>query len=209
MKNKLDLSLYLVANLKQNQSENEFLNIIEEAIKGGVSIVQLREKTRSSLEIYELGLKLKKLCDTQGVPLIINDRLDLALALNASGVHIGQSDLPLSITRRLLGPDKIIGLSLNKLEELEDIAGADYLGCGAIKATPTKQDANVLELPILKQIIEKSKLPCVAIGGIDEGVASELSGLNLAGIAVVRAILNASNPRLAASNLLKNFKAGL
>lgn len=200
----LDLSLYLVASRGELSDEN-FLNRLESAIKGGVSIIQLREKTLSTREFYELALKVKKLTKTYKIPLIINDRLDIALALDADGVHLGQEDLDVSIARKLLGKEKIIGLSLKKLEQLDFIKGANYLGCGAIKPTPTK-DSEVLSLEILRQIIVLSNLPVVAIGGIDESVVSELRGINLSGIAVVRAIMEAKDPFLAAKNLKRLFK---
>lgn len=200
----LDLSLYLVASRGELSDEN-FLNRLESAIKGGVSIIQLREKTLSMREFYELALKVKKLTKTYKIPLIINDRLDIALALDADGVHLGQEDLDVSIARKLLGKEKIIGLSLKKLEQLDFIKGANYLGCGAIKPTPTK-DSEVLSLEILRQIIVLSNLPVVAIGGIDESVVSELRGINLSGIAVVRAIMEAKDPFLAAKNLKRLFK---
>lgn len=200
----LDLSLYLVASRGELSDEN-FLNRLESAIKGGVSIMQLREKTLSTREFYELALKVKKLTKTYKIPLIINDRLDIALALDADGVHLGQEDLDVSIARKLLGKEKIIGLSLKKLEQLDFIKGASYLGCGAIKPTPTK-DSEVLSLEILRQIIVLSNLPVVAIGGIDESVVSELRGINLSGIAVVRAIMEAKDPFLAAKNLKRLFK---
>lgn len=200
----LDLSLYLVASRGELSDEN-FLNRLESAIKGGVSIIQLREKTLSTREFYELALKVKKLTKTYKIPLIINDRLDIALALDADGVHLGQEDLDVSIARKLLGKEKIIGLSLKKLEQLDFIKGASYLGCGAIKPTPTK-DSEVLSLEILRQIIVLSNLPVVAIGGIDESVVSELRGINLSGIAVVRAIMEAKDPFLAAKNLKRLFK---
>lgn len=200
----LDLSLYLVASRGELSDEN-FLNRLESAIKGGVSIIQLREKTLSTREFYELALKVKKLTKTYKIPMIINDRLDIALALDADGVHLGQEDLDVSIARKLLGKEKIIGLSLKKLEQLDFIKGANYLGCGAIKPTPTK-DSEVLSLEILRQIIVLSNLPVVAIGGIDESVVSELRGINLSGIAVVRAIMEAKDPFLAAKNLKRLFK---
>ncbi len=199
-----DLSLYLVAS-RGGLSDESFLNRLEEAIKGGVSIIQLREKTLNSKEFFKLACKLKKLTNSYKIPLIINDRIDIALAMDANGVHLGQDDLEPCVARKLLGGKKIIGLSLKKLEELEFIEGANYLGCGTIKPTPTKK-SEVLPLKNLEQIIAKSPLPVVAIGGIDEKVVKELKGLNLAGIAIVRAIMDAKDPFLAAKNLKKAFK---
>lgn len=198
---KLDLSLYLVANRGQ-RSDESFLNHIKQALKGGVSIVQLREKELGSREFFELGLKLKRLCDEFKVPLIINDRVDIALALDASGVHLGQEDLECSLVRRLLGEDKIIGVSVKNLTQLQGLKGVDYLGCGAIKSTPTKQ-SSLLSLQTLVQITQKSPVGVVAIGGIDEEVLKELRGIKLSGVAVVRAIMDATKPYEAALNLKK------
>ncbi|WP_276882930.1 thiamine phosphate synthase [Campylobacter cuniculorum] len=200
----LDLSLYLVAS-RGNLNDESFLQHLENAIKGGVSIIQLREKTLNAREFYKLALKVKKLTRAYKIPLIINDRLDIALAMDADGVHLGQEDLEVRLARKLLGQEKIIGLSLKKPKQLDFIAGATYLGCGAIKPTPTKE-SEVLALKDLKKIIALSPLPVVAIGGIDENVVHELKGLKLAGIAVVRAIMEAKNPFLAARRLKKLFK---
>ncbi len=200
----LDLSLYLLAS-RGKLSDEMFLNRVESAIKGGVSVIQLREKTLSTREFYKLALKLKKLTQSYKIPLIINDRIDLALATDADGVHLGQEDLEPRVARRLLGEKKIIGLSLKKLQELDFIEGANYLGCGAIKPTPTKK-SEVLSLKDLKQIIAKSPLPVVAIGGIDEKVVKELRGLELAGVAVLRAIMDAKDPFSAAKTLKETFK---
>lgn len=197
----LDLSLYLVAS-RGNLSDESFLNVLESAIKGGVSIIQLREKNLNARDFFALGLKTKKLCQKYQIPLIINDRIDLALALDASGVHLGQEDLPPQIARKILGKDKIIGSSLKSLKQLESIEGADYLGCGAIRATPTKE-SSVLSLENLSQICQNSPLPVVAIGGIDEAVVKDLRGIKLSGVAVVRAIMSAKNPEQAAKALKK------
>ncbi|TKX34453.1 thiamine phosphate synthase [Campylobacter taeniopygiae] len=207
MKNNLDLKLYLVAS-RGKRSDEVFLNILENAIKGGVGIIQLREKELNSREFYELGKKVQKLCKTYKIPFLINDRIDIALALNADGVHLGQEDLQVKIARELLGEKKIIGLSLKTLEQLDFIEGADYLGCGAIRATPTKE-SSLISLETLEQICKKSPIPVVAIGGIDEEVISELKGIALTGIAVVRAIMEVSDPYLSAKKLKETFCANL
>ncbi|MGH2327860.1 thiamine phosphate synthase [Campylobacter taeniopygiae] len=207
MKNNLDLKLYLVAS-RGKRSDEVFLNILENAIKGGINIIQLREKELNSREFYELGKKVQKLCKTYEIPFLINDRIDIALALNADGVHLGQEDLEVRIARELLGEKKIIGLSLKTLQQLDFIEGADYLGCGAIKTTPTKE-SSLISLEILEQICKKSPIPVVAIGGIDEKVISELKGIALGGIAVVRAIMDANDPCLSAKKLKETFCANL
>lgn len=205
MKNKLDLSLYLVAT-KGNKSEECFLNTLENAIKGGVSIIQLREKELNAREFYKLGLKVQKLCKAYKIPFLINDRVDIALALDADGVHLGQEDLEVKLARKLLGDEKIIGLSLKKLEQLEFIQGANYLGCGAIKATPTKE-SSLLSLELLSQICDKS--PIEVIGGVDKEVLDELRGVNLSGVAVVRAIMDAKDAFLAAKELKRKIYENL
>ncbi|MCX2682397.1 thiamine phosphate synthase [Campylobacter sp. MIT 21-1685] len=205
----LDLTLYLVATKLNKQSDENFLNTLEEALRGGVSIIQLREKTLNSRDFYLLALKVKKLCDTYTVPFIINDRVDIALACEASGVHLGQEDLPVKEARKILGREKIIGLSLKKISQLKDCGGADYLGCGAIKASATKKESEIIPLEDLREIITLSPLPVVAIGGIDESVVKQMNGLNLAGIAVIRAIMNAKSPYKAALNLRKIFETNV
>lgn len=195
----IDLSLYLVASRGKNTAER-FLNIVENAIKGGVSVVQLREKNLNSREFFKLAKRLKALCDELSTPLIINDRLDIALAVNATGVHLGQDDMPVNVARELLGADKIIGLSVKTPLELENSANADYVGCGAVFQSTTKE-SSVIGVAGLKALCEKSALPVVAIGGIDENNVCELKGCKIAGIAVSSAIMNAKNPRVASENL--------
>ncbi|MBX2084745.1 thiamine phosphate synthase [Campylobacter coli] len=207
MKNDLDLSLYLVAS-RGKKSDELFLNTLEEAIKGGVSIIQLREKELSSREFYKLGLKVQKLCKEYEISFLINDRIDIALALDADGVHLGQEDLEVRFARKILGKEKIIGLSLKNLEQLKDIDGADYLGCGAIKATPTKESF-VISFETLSQICEKSPIGVVAIGGIDKELIKELKGIKISGIAVVRAIMDAQNAYLAAKELRQEMNENL
>lgn len=200
----MDLSLYLVASRGRRSDEN-FLNFIKEAVRGGVSIVQLREKMLCTKDFYELALKTKKLCDELQIPLLINDRLDIALAVNAAGVHLGQDDFPLRAARKLLGLDKIIGLSVREKAQLDFIEGADYLGCGAIKATPTK-DSKIIGIEGLREIASLSPLPVVAIGGVDDKIIKEFKDIKLAGIAVVRAIMDSEKPYDSALSLKKEFK---
>lgn len=187
----LDLSLYLVAS-KGKFSDERFLNIIKNAIKGGVSVVQLREKELNSREFYALALKLKMLCDELKKPLIINDRVDIALAVGASGVHLGQEDLPPNTARKLLGKDKIIGLSVKNLTQLENAKGADYVGVGAVFPTKTK-DSSVIGLDKLNEIAKQSPLPLVAIGGICLNNIALLKECQIAGVAISSALMNAAN----------------
>ena len=137
----LDLSLYLVTD--KSDDIDKFLNTIEEAIKGGVTVVQIREKTAETLDFYNLALKVKEITTRHNVPLIINDRVDVALAIDADGVHVGQSDMPCDVTRRLIGEDKILGVSASTVDEAQKAEkdGADYIGTGAVFPTATKDDA--------------------------------------------------------------------
>ena len=200
MKN-IDYSLYLVTN-SDNKTNTQFLKIIEESINGGVSLVQLREKTCSTLDFYNLARDVKKITTKYGIPLIINDRIDIALSVDADGVHIGQDDMPMTIAREILG-DKIIGVSASNLDEAlkaeED--GADYLGVGAIYTTNTKNDAKSVSIDELKIISKTVNIPVVAIGGINHNNANELINTQIDGISVVSAIMNSKNPLESAKRL--------
>ncbi|KHD37731.1 thiamine-phosphate synthase [Clostridium acetobutylicum] len=191
MKN-VDYKLYLVTDRKVLK-ERDLYKSIEEAIKGGVTLVQLREKEMSTLDFYESALKLKKITETYKIPLIINDRIDIALAINADGVHIGQSDMPLIKARELLGKDKIIGVSAHSIEEALEAErnGATYLGVGAIYNTSTKGDAQAVGLEELKNIKNSVKIPVVGIGGINEENANKVIETGVDGISVISGILSA------------------
>ena len=203
----IDYKLYLVTD-RTNKTDKEFLNIIEEAIKGGVTVVQIREKDADTLEFYNISNKVKEICSKYNVPLIINDRIDIALAIDADGVHIGQSDMPIKIARKLIGNDKILGISAHNLEEATDAEenGADYLGVGAIFSTSTKKDANDVSIDTLKEISSNVDIPTVAIGGINLDNVEKLKDTNISGISVVSAIMNAENPKIASENLLRKIK---
>ena len=203
--NQIDYSLYLVTNNSEN--EEKFLKTIEEAILGGVTIVQLREKTSSTLNFYNLALKVKKITDKYEIPLLINDRIDIALAIDADGVHLGQEDMPCKIARKLM-PNKIIGISASTVEQAlkAESEGADYLGSGAVFPTSTKDDADFVSINQLKKIVRSVNISVVAIGGINEENTSKLVNTNIQGISVVSAIMNSDNPKIASENLLKRFK---
>lgn len=205
--NNLDLSLYLVTN--NSEDEEKFLNIIEESLKGGVSVVQLREKKAETLDFYNLALKVKEITQKYNVPLIINDRIDIALAIDAEGVHIGQSDMPAQIARLLIGKDKILGVSAANIKEAKKAQrdSADYIGVGAVYPTNTKDDATSVSKKELKEIVKSVDIPAVAIGGITQENAHELNDRGIDGISVVSAIMNSQNPKTASENLLKEFKA--
>ncbi|WP_295589479.1 thiamine phosphate synthase [uncultured Methanobrevibacter sp.] len=204
MKN-IDLSLYLVTDKSDNVEK--FLNTIEEAIKGGVTVVQIREKTAETLDFYNLALKVKEITTKYNVPLIINDRVDVALAIDAEGVHVGQSDMPCDVTRKLIGEDKILGVSAATIDEAKKAEkdGADYIGTGAVFPTVTKDDAPSITKQDLKDVVDSISIPVVAIGGITLENASQLKDTGIAGLSVVSAIMSAENPKKASQTLLNIF----
>lgn len=201
----IDLSLYLVTD--KSDDVEKFLKTIEEAIKGGVSVVQIREKTAETLDFYNLALKVKEITTKYNVPLIINDRVDIALAIDADGVHVGQSDMPCEVTRKLIGIDKILGVSAATITEAKKAQkdGADYIGTGAVFPTATKDDAPSITKQNLKEIVESIDIPVVAIGGINNDNASELTDTGIAGLSVVSAIMSADDPKKASEELLNIF----
>ena len=206
MKN-TDLSLYLVTD--KSDDVEKFLNTIEEAIKGGVTVVQIREKTAETLDFYNLALKVKEITTKYNVPLIINDRVDVALAIDAEGVHVGQSDMPCDVTRKLIGEDKILGVSAATIDEAKKAEkdGADYIGTGAVFPTATKDDAPSITKQDLKDVVDSINIPVVAIGGITLENASQLKDTGIAGLSVVSAIMSAENPKKASQDLLKIFNS--
>ncbi|MBO0477809.1 thiamine phosphate synthase [Vagococcus sp. DIV0080] len=188
------LSLYLVTN-RDGLTEEQFLETIIEACEGGVTMVQLREKEASTHDFYELALKVKKITDHYLVPLIINDRVDICLAVDADGVHIGDSELPVSKTRELIGPNKLLGVSTKTVTRGIDakFEGADYLGVGAIYPTTTKVQTKLTSMETLTQIIKETKLPTVAIGGIKEENILSFKEAPISGVAIVSDIMQAQN----------------
>jgi thiamine-phosphate pyrophosphorylase len=190
MKQKIDYSIYLVTD-RDLMSTETLEEAVEQAIFGGCTLVQLREKDCSSLDFYNTAVKVKEITDKYNVPLIINDRIDIALAVDAAGVHVGQSDIPASIVRKVVGEDKIIGVSTGCLEHAlkaqED--GADYLGVGAMYATGTKKDAKHTSIEELKKIRKNVSLPIVVIGGINKDKVEDFKGLGVDGLAIVSAII--------------------
>lgn len=187
----VDYSLYLVTDRNILQGRDLF-KAVEDAIKGGVTLVQLREKDISSLDFYNIAVKLKKLTNHYDVPLIINDRLDIALAADADGLHIGQDDLPLQVARQLLGPDKILGYSISNLEQAVygEKNGADYLGAGAVYPTGSKADVGTpIGTPGLKRIKQQVSIPIVGIGGIGLSNLEEVKQTGIEGISLISAIL--------------------
>ena len=201
-KEDIDYSVYLVTD-RRNKTDEEFLNIIEEAIKGGTTIVQLREKTASTKEFYDLALKVKEITSRYDVPLLINDRIDIALAVDSEGVHIGQDDMPAGIAREIIGEDKILGVSASTVEEAKkaEIDSADYIGSGAVFPTATKDDADSVSEEELKEIVDSIDIPVVAIGGITIENAHTLKASGIAGFSVVSAIMSAEDPKEASKKL--------
>ena len=208
MKPAFDLSLYLVTDSSYHD-EPEFLRRVDLACQGGVTLLQLREKERSSREYYQLACKVKEIADRYGIPLMIDDRVDIAQACGAAGVHLGAADLPVSVARKILGPDKIIGATAKTVPWAADEAaqGADYLGVGAMFPTATKVTTVLTGTDTLRDIIRSVPLPVVAIGGLDGENCGILEGIPVSGIAVVRAIMLAGDPRQAAQDLLRRSRA--
>ncbi|MBN1462549.1 MAG: thiamine phosphate synthase [Paludibacteraceae bacterium] len=204
----LDLSLYLVTDRSLSLGRKlEWM--VEEAVKGGVTVVQLREKDCTTREFIELACALKQKLCSYNVPLLINDRVDVALAADADGVHIGQSDMPYAMARKLLGSEKIIGLSVENLEQVYEAnkLDVDYIGISPVFSTNTKTDtATPFGIEGIKQVMAVSKHPAVAIGGINSENATAIMQAGANGIAVVSAICSANDPYQAALQLKQKLK---
>ena len=198
--------IYLVTDEKACL-EKDFYSCIEEAIKGGVGIVQLREKNISTKDFYEKALKVKEICKNYGVLFIINDRLDIAQAVKADGVHLGQSDIPIEKAREILKDKFLIGVTARNVEEAKkaELLGADYIGSGAIFGTSTKDNAKKLEMEELKKIVASVKIPVFAIGGINVDNVGSLKNIGLQGICSVSGILSEKDCKKAVDIMLKNF----
>ena len=198
--------IYLVTDEKACL-EKDFYICIEEAIKGGVGIVQLREKKISTKDFYEKALKVKEICKNYGALFIINDRLDIAQAVEADGVHLGQSDMPIEEARKILKDKFLIGATARNIEEAKraELLGADYIGSGAIFGTSTKDNAKKLEMEELKKIVASVKIPVFAIGGININNVGSLKNIGLQGICAVSGILSEKNCKKAVDIMLKNF----
>jgi thiamine-phosphate pyrophosphorylase len=208
MKPEIDYTLYLVTD-RELMAAATIEECVEQAVLGGCTVVQLREKTASSREFYQTAVKLRELTVRLDVPLIINDRADIALAVNADGVHIGQDDLPYNEVRRIIGPDKIIGVSVSNLAEAQAAAvqGADYLGVGAMFPTGTKTDSNLTSMDELRRIRENITIPIVVIGGINKNTIPLLKGTGIEGLAVVSAVVAQKDAAGAARELKSMFQA--
>ena len=188
--NREALRLYLVTNRYQDSLES-FLEKVETACRSGVTIVQLREKNLTTNQYYQLAKQVKEITDAYQVPLIIDDRLDVCLAVDAAGLHIGDDELPVSVARKVLGPEKILGVTAKTVKralEAEE-GGADYLGTGAIFPTTTKENAPITLISTLKTICQRVAIPVVAIGGLTSENIDQLIGTGIAGVAVVRDLM--------------------
>ena len=192
--NREALRLYLVTNRYQDSLES-FLEKVETACRSGVTIVQLREKNLTTNQYYQLAKQVKEITDAYQVPLIIDDRLDVCLAVDAAGLHIGDDELPVSVARQVLGPEKILGVTAKTVKralEAEE-GGADYLGTGAIFPTTTKENAPITLISTLKTICQRVAIPVVAIGGLTSENIDQLMGTGIAGVAVVRDLMQAED----------------
>ena len=192
--NREALRLYLVTNRYQDSLES-FIEKVETACRSGVTIVQLREKNLTTNQYYQLAKQVKKITDAYQVPLIIDDRLDVCLAVDAAGLHIGDDELPVSVARQVLGPDKILGVTAKTVKralEAEE-GGADYLGTGAIFPTTTKENAPITLISTLKTICQRVAIPVVAIGGLTSENIDQLVGTGIAGVEVVRDLMQAED----------------
>lgn len=209
MKN-YNLKLYFITD-STGFCEEEFLYRVEEALKGGVTFLQLREKEKTTREYIALAKKVQKLAKKYHIPLIIDDRLDVALAVDADGVHLGQSDMPVSIARNILGEDKIIGATAKTVEQAKEAwkQGADYLGVGAIYPTTTKVKTILTSREMLADICKAVPIPVNAIGGLNADNLDVLKGIPIAGICVVSAIMKAEKPDQAAKRLREKIEVGL
>lgn len=190
MKAQPDYSIYLVTDDGCLQGR-ALIDCVREALEGGVTLVQYRAKTASSAKMYNEALQLKALCDSFNVPLIINDRLDIAMAVGAAGVHLGQDDLPCAVARRILGEEYLIGVSAHNPTEAKAAlqSGADYLGCGAVFGTATKADVKKLGTDGLAAICREKGLPVVGIGGVTADNYREVRAAGADGAAIVSGIL--------------------
>jgi thiamine-phosphate pyrophosphorylase len=186
--------LYLVTNRYQDSLES-FLEKVETACRSGVTIIQLREKNLTTNQYYQLAKQVKEITDAYQVPLIIDDRLDICLAVDAAGLHIGDDELPVSVARQVLGPEKILGVTAKTVKRaLEaETSGADYLGTGAIFPTTTKENAPITLISTLKTICQTVAIPVVAIGGLTSENIDQLAATGIAGVAVVRDLMQAED----------------
>lgn len=202
-----DTSLYFITD-SSAVCEEEFLCRVQQALKGGVTLLQLREKDKTTREYIDLAKKVHTITKKYNVPLIIDDRVDVAIAIDAEGVHLGQSDMPVDIARSILGKDKIIGATAKTVKQALAAynQGADYLGVGAIYPTTTKVKTVLTSTETLADICKAVPIPVNAIGGLNKDNIDVLQGIDISGICVVSAIMKSPDPKEAAQQLKKAFK---
>lgn len=200
--------LYLVTDEKACKGK-DFYESVEASIRGGAKIVQLREKNMDTRDFFKRALKLKEICHKHGVDFVINDRLDMAIAVDADGVHLGQSDMPIQKAKEILGHKKIIGISAKNMEEALEAQkyGADYIGVGAIFATDTKKDSGLIDLETLKEMTNQINIPVLAIGGIGLGKLGYLKDTGIDGICVISDILGSDDPEKRTRKLLEEYRS--
>ncbi len=203
---KLDTTMYFITD-STNYSEEEFLRRVEEACKGGVTLIQLREKERTTREYLSLAEKVHEITQRYNIPFIIDDRVDIALAIDAEGVHVGQSDMPVAIARKLMSEEKIIGATAKTVPQAIEAyeQGADYLGVGAIYPTTTKVKTVLTSVDTLKEIVKAVPIKVNAIGGLNKDNIHVLKNSGIDGICTVSAIMKAENPCIAAKELREAF----
>jgi thiamine-phosphate pyrophosphorylase len=200
----MDLSLYVITDEKIGLGRSHIF-LAEEALKGGATVIQLRDKEKSGRELYKIGVKLREITKKYGGLFIVNDRLDIALAVGADGVHLGMNDLPISVARRIAGNNFIIGASVSSPEEaiLAEKEGADYISAQSVFETSSKEDVKVIGLEGLKAIVKVSSLPVIAIGGINRDNVRDVMKTGVKGIAVISAVVSKEDVRSAAEELKK------
>ena len=204
---KFDPTLYFITD-STNYTEEEFLHRVEQALKGGATLLQLREKEKSTREYIELAEKVHEIAKRYNVPLIIDDRVDVALAIDAEGVHVGASDMPVATARKLIGEDKIVGATAKTVPWAKEAyeQGADYLGVGAIYPTTTKVVTVLTSTKTLDAITNAVPIPVNAIGGLNQDHVDILKGIGISGICVVSAIMKSDDPKTEAETLLSLAK---
>ena len=202
----MDWTLYVITDRRWGKSH---LEVARAAIEGGATAIQLRDKEATTRELIEAGLALRELTRERGVAFIVNDRVDVALAVEADGVHVGQDDMPAKLARKLVGPDKIVGVSASTVEEAlqAETDGADYISASPVFSTPTKPDAAPpTGLEGLRAIVEAVRIPVVAIGGINESNVEEVIRAGAAGVAVISAVVGAPDIAAAARRLRQRIE---
>lgn len=202
----LDTTLYFITDSTTVPAER-FLPVVEAACKGGATLIQLREKDKSTREYLELATATHEITSRYGIPLIIDDRADVALAVGAEGVHVGQSDMPVGLARKLMGEDKIVGATAKTVPQALEAyeQGADYLGCGAIYPTTTHVKTVITPVETLKDVVKAVPIPVNAIGGLNKDNIFVLKGSGIAGVCAVSAIMKNADPEKAARELKQAF----